>query len=152
MKKFRKAIFVVTYYIKDSKPVYLILKRKLHWKGWEFPKGGIDLFESKKNAVIREVKEETGLNVLNIQKHNKHGKYLYKKKFLDRTGIAGQTYSLYSAKVKKTKVKIDKKEHTEYQWLNFNKAIKIITHSNQRKCLRIVNDWLKNDSLQTNNT
>ena len=142
--KFRKAIFVVTYHIKDSKPIYLILKRKLHWKGWEFVKGGVDLFESKKNAVIREVKEETGLKVLKIQKHDCYGKYLYKKKFLDRTGIAGQTFSLYSAEIKKNKVKLGKKEHSHYQWLGFNKAIKKLTYQNQRRCLKIVHASLQN--------
>jgi len=46
MKKetYRKAVFVVVYREtktgKDRK--YLILKRKLHWKGWEFPKGGLE--------------------------------------------------------------------------------------------------------------
>ncbi len=144
IKKFRKAVFVVIYYIEDSKPVYLILKRKLHWRGWEFVKGGVDLLESKKNAAIREVKEETGLNILKIQKHSKQGKYLYKKKFLDRTGIAGQTYSLYSAEAKEKKAVVDKREHSEYKWLDFNKAIKILTYSNQRKCLKIVHLSLQN--------
>ena len=144
MKKYRKAVFVVTYYFKDSKPNYLILKRRLHWKGWEFPKGGVDLFESKKNAAIREVKEETGLKVLNVQKHKNHGKYLYKKKFLDRTGIAGQTFSLYSAEAKDSKVKLDQKEHSSYKWLDFNKAQKILTYPNQRKCLKIVHLSLQN--------
>ena len=143
-KKFRKAVFVVTYYIKDSKPIYLILKRKLHWKGWEFVKGGVDRFESKKNAALREVKEETGLKTQQIHKHNHFGKYLYKKKFLDRTGIAGQTYSLYSAKVKKAKVKVDKREHSNYQWLDFNQAAKKLTHPNQKKCLKIVHLFLQN--------
>ena len=146
-KKYRKAVFVVTYQIKDAKPIYLILKRKLHWKGFEFPKGGIEFFESKKKAAIRELKEETGLNILKIQKHRYSGKYLYKKKFLDRTGIAGQTFSLYSVEAKDSKVKLDKKEHSNYQWLSFDKAVKKLTHSNQRKCLRIVNDWLKHDKI-----
>jgi len=146
-KKYRKAVFVVTYSFKDSKPIYLLLKRNLHWKGWEFPKGGVDLFESKKKAVMREVKEETGLKPLKINKHNKSGRYLYKKKFLDRTGIAGQTFSLYSAEVKKSKVKVDKREHIDSQWLSFNQATKKLTYPNQRKCLRIVNNWLKHDKV-----
>ena len=143
-KKFRKAVFVVTYYLKGSKPIYLILKRKRHWKGWEFVKGGVDLLESKKKAAIREVKEETGLNVLKINKHNKSGRYLYKKKFLDRTGISGQTYFLYSVEVKKKKVIVDKKEHSNYKWLDFEASMKRLTYINQRKCLKVVHLSLQN--------
>ena len=70
-----------------------------------------------------------------------------KKKFLDRTGIAGQTFSLYSAEVKDSKVKLDQKEHSSYKWLDFNKAQKILTYLNQRKCLKVVDDWLKHDKV-----
>ena len=57
--KYRNAIFIVTYRcINKDKILYLILKRQLHWKGWEFPKGGIDFFETKKRAIKRELKEK----------------------------------------------------------------------------------------------
>ena len=63
-EKYRKAVFAVTYYITpEGKIEYLILKRKKHWKGWEFPKGKIEKFETKKAAARREVNEETGLKV-----------------------------------------------------------------------------------------
>ena len=44
---------------------YLILKRKLHWKGWEFVKGNID-HEGYRKAVLREIREETGLKKVRI--------------------------------------------------------------------------------------
>ena len=43
--KYRKIVFIVTYAKLKDKIYYLILKRKLHWKGWEFVKGGIDFPE-----------------------------------------------------------------------------------------------------------
>lgn len=143
MKKYRKGIFIVVYYLKKKKPVYLILKRKLHWKGYEFPKGGVKLFETKKHAAKREVKEETGLNAINIIKHKFCGEYTYKKELKDRKGIHGQTFCLYSVEVKKRRVKYDKKEHLASYWLSFEKALKKLTHPNQRKSLRIVNSLLK---------
>ena len=106
--RYRQAVFVVVYAKTKNGIEYVILKRKHHWKGWEFPKGGINPDEKKKSTAIREVKEETGLNILKIKKFNYEGRYLYKKKFSDRTGIMGQTFSLYAAEVKKGKVKIDK--------------------------------------------
>ncbi len=69
--KHRKGIFLVTYSKENGKTKYLILKRKLHWKGWEFPKGGIEPGESIKKTIKRELKEETGLKPLMIKKLKK---------------------------------------------------------------------------------
>ena len=143
MKKgYRNAIFVVVYSKKENKIEYLVLKRKHHWTGWEFPKGGININEKKEHAVKREVMEETGLKVLGVKKFNYSGKYRYKKKFVDRKGLIGQSFSLYAAKVKKGKVKVSKREHSRYKWLEFEKAVKKVRFNNQKKSLRIVNKWL----------
>lgn len=141
--KYRKAVFVVVYAKEKSKIYYLILKRKLHWKGWEFPKGGLKKIETKKRAVKREIKEETGLRILKIKKFNVSGKYKYKKELPDRNGIIGQTYYLYAVEVKKGKIKIDKLEHSDYKWLEFEKAIQKLTWPNQKKSMAIVHGWLK---------
>ena len=140
--KYRKAIFIVVYAEEKGKIYYLLLKRKLHWKGWEFPKGAIKNKESKKDAARRELKEETGCSVLRIKKFNFSGKYDYNKIFPDRPGIRGQTFSLYACQVKKGKVRFDKKEHRGHRWVNFSRALKMLKFPNQKKSLRIVNKWL----------
>jgi len=133
--KFRKAVFVVLYSKKGKTKKYLLLKRKLHWAGWEFPKGGIKGKESEINAVKREVREETGLEVLSIKKFNLNGKYFYDRKWPDRPGIIGQTYTLFGAQVKKGKAKVDGLEHTKARWFKFEKAYKKLTWVNQKRCL-----------------
>ena len=145
MKKYRKAIFAVVYSKEKNKIDYLLLKRKLHWVGWEFPKGGIDLFESKIGAVKREIREETGLKGLEIKKFPVYGEYPYQNKLPDRREITGQTFSLFAVRVKGKKVRLDNLEHSDYLWLNFNEAVKKLTWPNQKKCLKIVNEWLKNE-------
>jgi 8-oxo-dGTP pyrophosphatase MutT (NUDIX family) len=142
--KLRRAIFAVVYSIKNKKTEYLILKRKKHWKGWEFTKGGIDLFETRKMAVKREVKEETGQKILKIKRFNLGGFYRYKKKLKDRPGMVGQTYHLFAVEVKKGKVSLDKKEHSGHKWVSFIEAEKKLTWEDQKYCLKKVNDWLKN--------
>jgi len=78
-KSFRKSVFIVTYYLeKNNSPMYLIQKRKKHWKGYEFPKGGIESFETKLKAVKRELNEETGLKPIKIKNHHRKGRWLYK--------------------------------------------------------------------------
>lgn len=141
---YRKGIFVVVYSIIDKKINYFILKRKWHWKGWEFPKGGMEKNESELNSVKREVFEETGQKILQLKKFNVSGKYNYEKKLKDRPGYKGQTYTLFSAQIKKGKIQIDEKEHSTYKWVSFENAIKKLTWANQKKCLKIVNKYLEN--------
>lgn len=141
--RYRRAVFIVTYSIVNKKPEYLILKRHLHWNGWEFPKGGIEMHELRRLAIRRELYEETGLSPVKIKSFPIKGKYTYTKELLDRRGVTGQTYKLYAAEVEKKRVRIDKVEHLEHKWLPFKQAIKKLTWSNQRKCLRIVDKWLR---------
>ena len=142
-KKIRRAVFIVTYAIVDGKSHYLILKRHKHWTGWEFPKGGIERWEARRLTIKRELREETGLPPMKIRSFPVKGQYQYKKGCEDRPGIAGQTYKLYAVEVKKDRVKIDKREHSDYKWVSFQEALKKLTWPNQKKCLGIVELWLK---------
>jgi 8-oxo-dGTP pyrophosphatase MutT (NUDIX family) len=140
---FRPAVFVPVYYLdKDQKPVYLLLHRKLHWKGWEFPKGKIEPGEDKSKTARREAWEESGLKVIKLKRYNVSGKYYYPKILADRPGYKGQTYTLFSGEVKKAPVKLEKKEHSGHIWLPFEKAVKKLTYPNQKKSLRIVNKYI----------
>ena len=140
--RYRKGIFAVVYARTEKGIEYLVLKRKLHWKGWEFVKGKIESSETKKKAVRRELKEETGLIPIKIKMFKEKGKYEYEKIFADRTNYVGQTYILFAVEVKKREVKVDKREHSDYKWLGFDKTLEKLTFSNQRKCLKIANNWL----------
>lgn len=144
-KKFRAGVFGVTYYLDHNTPHYLLLKRKLHWKGWEFPKGGVEKFETKRHALKRELREETGLDLIKTKKHDYSGRYFYAKVFPDRPGFIGQTFSLYSAEVREGKVKFDKNEHAGYKWVSYKDALKLLKYPDQKKALEIVNQWVRNN-------
>jgi len=133
--KFRRSVFLVV----RNNNKYLLLKRKLHWKGWEFPKGGVEKGENLIQAVRRELKEETGLKIKKIVKFNLSGKYKYNKKYEDRQGLSGQTWRLFLVEVYPGKIKIDKREHSGFKWLDFKQAEKKLSWDNQKRCLRIVN-------------
>ncbi len=146
--KFRKAVFMLTYKIKDNKVKFLIQKRKLHWIGYEFPKGGIEGKEPDLETIKREIKEETGLKIMKIKDFKYSGKYLYDKKIKSRPNKIGQTWHLYSVEVQDGKVSIDKTEHSAYKWLDYNQARKILTHKNQIDCLDIVYSELTKNGLK----
>ena len=143
--KYRKADYIVPYTTDKDRIYYLLLKRKLHWKGWEFPKGGIGKKEKEINSVKRELFEETGKRALKIKNFNISGKYKYHKLLKDRPEVIGQKYKLFSAQIKKERIKLDKIEHSNYKWLNFYEALKKLHWSNQKTCLKIVNEKLRKD-------
>jgi len=141
--KFRRGIFVVIYKVDKNKKIsYLLLKRHLHWKGWEFSKGGIEKNETEKQTVKREVKEESGLKHIKIRKYLLKGRYNYDKKTKQDRKFCGQTYRLYSAQINDGKVKIDKREHSDYKWASFEKAMNMLEWKNQKQALKIVNRTL----------
>ena len=143
IKKYRRAVFIVVYSKHNGRIKYLLLKRKLHWKGWEFAKGGVKIAETKKMAVRREMREETGLKPLKIKRFNFSGKYKYDKKYPDRKGLVGQSFTLYAVGTRMKDAKIDNIEHSDYIWLDFEKALEKLRWENQKKSLKIVNLWLK---------
>src|SRR6056297_3980624 len=116
-KRYRPGIFIVTYAKTDKGIRYVVLKRKKHWTGWEFPKGGIDSGEERYKTGKREVEEETGYKPKKIMDFNIQGKYHYKRPFPDRPNIIGQTYHLFAAEIPKKKISIDQEEHQRCLWM-----------------------------------
>jgi 8-oxo-dGTP pyrophosphatase MutT (NUDIX family) len=143
--RYRKAVFILPYAKAKNGIEYLLLKRKLHWRGWEFAKGKIEKGESKTQAAKRELKEETGHRALKgrVKKFNFSGRFKYHKLLHGRLGFIGQTFSLYAAEVKKGKVSLDRKEHNGYKWVPFSATLKMLKWPNQKKSLKMVNSWLK---------
>ena len=50
----------------DTKEV-LVQNRKLKWPGWSFPGGKVEPGENFYDCAVREIKEETGLTVTNLE-------------------------------------------------------------------------------------
>ncbi len=145
-EKYRKAVFAVVYATTEHGVQFALLKRKKHWKGWEFTKGKIESFETKRHAAKREVYEETGLKATKVKKLPYKGEYKYNKPLKDRPGVVGQTFHLFAVEVEKPldgKIKVDPKEHNYGKWFSFKEAHKKLTWPNQRKALKIVNDFFK---------
>ncbi len=148
-KRLRKGVFVVVHrkgiFFKNRK--YLLLKRKLHWEGWEFPKGGIEKGEKALEAAKREIKEETDfdVDVEDIKKYDCKGEYLYEKELKDRPGVIGQTYELFSVEFPRfaRAIKYDVREHTNFKWVSYKQAMKMLTWDNQKEALKLVEDSLK---------
>ena len=142
---FKEGVKAVIFDIKENKPVYLLLHRVLNWKGWEFPKGGIEKGEDEREALLREVKEETGLKNLKIVK---------KLNIIKYRGGNGAQYIYHQYLVKgdrNEKVVLQKVpvvEHDDYRWVGFREAHDLLTWLNDKETLKkaddVVHELMKN--------
>lgn len=114
-----KSSGAVIYYSDGGKIYFLLLKYPTYWG---FAKGWIEENESEEQAAIREIKEETSLQVSLIPG------FRYEQKWFFR--MNGETIkkeaSFFLAKVTweeagKTKIS---KEHDDFSWLEYDSAIK----------------------------
>jgi prepilin-type N-terminal cleavage/methylation domain-containing protein len=120
MKKESSAGAVI-FFQKGKKREYLLL----NYLGghWGFPKGHIELNENPIKTAIREIKEETGLDVKIISGFERKITYSFRHKgeFIIKDVI------FYLAKAKSQKVRLSK-EHKGYVWLPYKPAYNLITY------------------------
>lgn len=116
---------------------YLLLKRRLNWKGWEFMKGGCKLFESEDNCLVREVQEETGFSELLFEKTDYKYQFKYQKIFMkDNRLFSGAKNSVYLVEVFSSRVKLDKKEHEGFKWVSKKDVLKLLTWNDQKEMFK----------------
>ncbi|WP_195972688.1 NUDIX hydrolase [Clostridium thermobutyricum] len=113
--------------IQNEKEEILIIKRttikrgKKNFEGgkWDIPGGTVENLEFPSVAVVREVKEEVGLDV-NIES------ILYEKSNLDKEKQAVFTTLIYSCKINDSlDIVLDLEEHDDYKWVTKEEILKI---------------------------
>jgi len=117
----KKQIFPVVIGVIKKDDKYLLTKRqspKKEWSKWQFPGGGLEFFETLEEAVKREIKEETGIEILKVKflpkvfevirpKDNWHGLLFVFRCFPKEDNLS---------------VKIDN-EASEYGWFSFEEIL-----------------------------
>lgn len=123
MKKESSAGAVI-FYQKGKKREYLLL----NYLGghWDFPKGHIEIYENPVKTALREIKEETGLEVKILKGFERKVTYSFKHhgEFVIKDVI------FYLAQSKTQKVRLSK-EHKGYVWLPYNEAFNLITFNKE---------------------
>ena len=138
---------VVFYREPDGEIKYLLLQHRAGH--WAFPKGLIEKGEALVDAARREVKEESGFQNFELTDSFKETeRYFFKVKYdyqLSRGWRKGQnvlkfvTYFLARAESRDVKLS---QEHTDFTWLNFEDALKMITYGGAKKILKKADEFL----------
>ncbi len=125
----------------NDKIQYLILQRssqEVYPNIWQTVTGTIEKDEEAWKAALREVKEETGLNIKRLWIVPIINAY-YSKKYNRITHIP-----VFAAEVgMEDTVKISA-EHQNYKWVEFDEAIRSFSWQGQRNAIGIVNQYFSN--------
>lgn len=127
----------VVYNIYDGVVKFLLVKH-INGKHWAFPKGHIENNETKVETALREIKEETGLDVEldnNFCKMVSYniGPYILKDVF----------YFVAKTKDKTSRVVLQKEEISTYGWFDFDKALSVLTFQNDKDVLTGAKEYLE---------
>jgi len=128
-----KKVQAIIYNLKGGKFYFLILHRVLHWKGWEFLKGTLKKGETLKQAMQREIKEETKSKNFKIIKslHQKEKWEIGEKKY-----VIVDVFLVKADINEKLSLKQRKVEHDKYLWADKKTALKKLTWPKTKEFLR----------------
>jgi len=131
---------------KDQAPEFLLIYSNRN-KEWGFPKGHIDPGETEKEAALREIKEETGLN--NLRHIDEFREELVYKAVSNREAskesIIEKSTVYFLCESKTKDIIVDTDEITDFKWLNIQEALKLLTFDSLKQILKKAEKMIANE-------
>jgi len=108
---------------------------------WGFPKGHVEMGEQEREAALREILEETGLQVDLIEGFRHIEEYAY-----ERHGEQQPKRVIYFLGETRDRRSRLSDEHTDMAWLPYNEAMARFGFEGLRETLRAANEFLMRDA------
>ncbi len=127
---------------KDKGSIYYLV---LHYElgHWDFVKGKIENNEQLKQTIIRETKEESGIDDLRfIGEFKEKIDYFFKK----QGKTIFKTVIFFLAETRTKEIKLSD-EHIGFKWLPYNKAMEQLTFENAKRVLKKANNFIIKSKL-----
>lgn len=124
------------YQVVNGQPKYL-LEKSATSDFWGFPKGHVEGQETLVQTAIREIKEETNLDVVIDEDYHVDAEY-------DMPNGHHKIVTFYTAPVTNPHIILQKAEISDYRWANYDEACQIVTYDNLKDILRQANQYLLN--------
>ena len=144
-----KSVGGIIFFEENNKRKYLLLEyerindQKGQHKYWDFPKGHVEKDEKETDTLFREIKEETGLEDVNLILGFKEKlKYFFKK---DSKLICKEViYYLLKSNTKEVKISF---EHKGFKWIDYEEALKQIEFKSSRDMLKKAENFIKSSLM-----
>ncbi len=137
MKHYFSAGIVIFFQENDSREYLLLHYVTGHW---DFPKGKVESGETLKQAAVRELKEETGLEATIVPGFSSSLSYTFKD-YMDKKSAHKQV-TFFVGQVKSKSVVLSD-EHIGYKWVSYKDALNLLTYDNARAILNQADSWLQ---------
>ena len=128
MRRTENAEFTVLCLIEDGSRVLLQDRVKADWKGYTLPGGHVEKGESFVDAVIREMKEETGLDI-----------YEPKLVGVKQFPIEGGRYIVMLYKATKFSGEVVSSDEGRMEWVEYSRLSEINTVDDFEELLEVMN-------------
>jgi bis(5'-nucleosidyl)-tetraphosphatase len=136
-----KSCGAVIFIKNDDAPKYLLLNYAAGH--WDFVKGNVEVNESEKETVVRELKEETSITGAQfIDGFREEIVYFYRRQGL--TVHKEVVFFIMEAYTDKVELSF---EHIGYAWLDYQRAMEKLTFKNAKDVLQKAHDFLKKNGI-----
>ncbi len=124
---------VVSCYVEYDGRILLLYRNKEKSEGnkWGVPAGKIDAGENEYEAIIREIREETGLEIISMQAE-------YFKKVFVKYPAYDFVYHMFRVELKsKQDILINLREHQAFRWVVPQEALTMNLVTDLDECIRM---------------
>lgn len=115
---------------------YFLVVKNTNGRYWGFPKGHIEVGETEEQTALREVKEETDLDVTILDGFRKTNVY---KLF----GQVKKKVVIFLAKANSKKVTVQNSEIEKFKWLKKEDVYTVLNHKNDLRIFEEAVEWLE---------
>ncbi|SDM98796.1 bis(5'-nucleosyl)-tetraphosphatase [Acetanaerobacterium elongatum] len=132
--KHEKSCGALVYRIHNNTFELLLIKHRLGGH-WSFPKGHVEQGETERQTALREVKEETGLDIelksgfRESVQYCPHPNLSKKVVYFIGEALPGEVHK-------------QEKEIMDIQWVPFSSAEEIVTHENDKRLIQKAKEYL----------
>lgn len=127
---------IITYTIDNNTILYLLLRYTAGH--WDLPKGKIEPGETREEAALRELMEETGLTAELDNDFEETISYIFTD--YDKH-LAQKNAYFFIGRTTNTQINLSD-EHTDFKWLPYKDALKQLTYDNARTLLKKANKYI----------
>jgi len=114
-------------------------------KFWTFPKGHREDGESNEETAFRELKEETNVTEIELEKRKI---FTMQYSFQHEGKAIDKTVSFYIGYCKNTVAKIKQpQEIADLKWCSFSEALELLAHKNSQNILKEVDEFLRKNNI-----